>query len=181
MLPDRISFFRRPTEVVAHDLIGCWLSHRVDGSWRRVRLVETEAYLPDGDPACHAYRGITPRTRPMFESGGILYVYLIYGMHWCANIVTEERGKGAAVLLRAGITPHGQRINGPGRLTRYLGLTGADNGRSMNSAGLRIRTDDKTLRFQELIQRTPRIGITKAVELRLRFLAASLPDDAPGA
>lgn len=181
MSPDRVGFYRRPTEEVAHDLIGCWFSHRVDGTWRRIRLVETEAYLPEDDPACHAFRGVTPRTRPMFEPGGILYVYFIYGMHWCANVVTDARGKGAAVLLRAGITPEGKRIDGPGRLARYLGLTGDDNGRRITSAGLRIQADDRTVQFQKHIHRTPRIGITRAVELPLRFLVASFPGDVQGA
>ena len=117
----------------------------------------------------------------MFEPGGILYVYFIYGMHWCANIVTDVQGQGAAVLLRGGVTPTGKHIDGPAKLASYLGLSGDDNARRVNTPGLRVRSDDRTGEYQATIRITPRIGITKAVDRPLRFVAASLLDDAPAA
>ena len=149
-----------------------------------MRLLETEAYLGSTDAAAHSYRGITPRTKPMFEEGGILYVYFIYGMHWCANIVTEGRGLGHAVLLRAGrrqgeggrrksesrVRTNELRIDGPARLVNYLGLTGDDTGRSVLTKGFGVYEDSETDRYRARIQVTPRIGITKAADLPLRFV-----------
>lgn len=102
----------------------------------RARILETEAYDGENDPASHAYRGLTPRTAIMFGPAGFLYVYLSYGIHWCMNIVTGENGVASAVLLRAAeatdITDsdHAAAIllRGPGNLTRGLEITGADNG-----------------------------------------------------
>ena len=101
-------WFARPTEQVARDLIGCALV--VDaGSANAVvaRIVETEAYLGTSDPASHAYRGPTPRSRVMFGPAAHLYVYFTYGMHHCANVVTEPDGIAGAVLLRAASVEQG--------------------------------------------------------------------------
>src|SRR4051812_34359251 len=95
------TFFDRDTELVARELLGCLLVHRVDGVERVGRIVETEAYLGVGDLAAHSARGVTPRTQVMFGPPGHAYVYLIYGMHHCLNIVTEGEGQGTAVLVRA--------------------------------------------------------------------------------
>jgi DNA-3-methyladenine glycosylase len=113
----------------------------------------------------------------MFEQGGILYVYFIYGMHWCANIVTEEAGKGRAVLLRAAIDEEGQRIDGPARLTKALGWNGDDNYRSVLSEDLSIYEDAETESFRQGIVVTPRIGITKAADRPLRFVVPPAPGD----
>jgi len=170
------SFFLRDTELVARELIGTVLTHEVEGEERKVRLVETEAYLGELDPAAHSYRGPTKRNAAMFEEGGILYVYFIYGMHWCANIVTEGKGRGRAVLLRAGIADDGHRIDGPARLTKYLGLTGADTGRSVLKDGLALHVDDDSASWRSRILVTPRIGITRAADLPLRFVVPRIRD-----
>ena len=94
------AFFDRDTETVARELLGCLLVHRSDGVERIGRIVETEAYLGVEDLAAHSSKGITPRTRIMFGPAGYAYVYLIYGMHHCINVVTGPPGEGTAVLLR---------------------------------------------------------------------------------
>jgi DNA-3-methyladenine glycosylase len=131
------SFFERPPDAVAFDLVGSWLVVHDEPREIRAFIVETEAYGGSNDPASHAFRGPTKRSEIMFGPAGFLYVYLIYGMHWCMNIVTEPRGTASAVLLRAAElyvpTPGGAgdevvALRGPGNLTRGLGITGADNG-----------------------------------------------------
>ena len=131
------SFFERPPDVVAADLVGSWLVVHDGPRTTRAFIVETEAYGGRNDPASHAFRGPTKRSEIMFGPAGFLYVYLIYGMHWCMNIVTEPSGTASAVLLRAAelyVPAPGDAgyevvaLRGPGHLTRGLGITGADNG-----------------------------------------------------
>jgi len=95
------SFFLRPTLTVARDLLGRTLVRLLDGQRLAGRISEVEAYIGEDDLASHAARGLTPRNRAMYGSGGLAYVYLIYGMHHCLNVVTEEEGFPAAVLIRA--------------------------------------------------------------------------------
>jgi len=122
-------FYARPTLKVARDLLGKVLAHKTPGSTRMARIVEVEAYLGGRDPASHAYRGPTPRTAPMFGPPGRSYVYFVYGMYYCLNIVTESDGIAGAVLLRgaeplAGFDDAGVRaLAGPGKLARAFGLT----------------------------------------------------------
>jgi DNA-3-methyladenine glycosylase len=131
------SFFDRPPVEVAPDLIGCTVLFQGAGG----RIVETEAYAPD-DPSSHAYRGMTARNSVMFGPPGHLYVYFVYGMHFCANISCQEKGIGAAVLLRAlepttgidemiarrGTTDLRLLCGGPARLAQALGITREANG-----------------------------------------------------
>ena len=108
-------FFNRNTVTVAKELLGKYLCRQINGRIIKVKITETEAYCGVNDKACHASRGLTPRTKIMFGSPGYAYVYLIYGMYYCLNFVTEETGNPSAVLIR-GI----EGIRGPGKLCREL-------------------------------------------------------------
>jgi DNA-3-methyladenine glycosylase len=125
-------FFRRDTVVVARDLIGAWFARRYRGSWYGGRIVETEAYLGPGDAAAHSWKGRrTPRVEPMYGDGGLLYVFFVYGMHHCANVVTRVAGDPQAVLLRAAEGPEGapaRLMSGPARLCAALGVTKTASG-----------------------------------------------------
>jgi DNA-3-methyladenine glycosylase len=153
-------FYLRPTVEVARGLLGQTLQCGA----RSGRIVEVEAYLPFIDPAAHAHRGLTPRTRVLYGPPGHAYVYLIYGMHHCLNVVAEAAGTPGCVLIR-GVTGAG---NGPGKLTRALGITLAHDGCDLTHPGpLTIRSG----RAPCAIEVTPRIGIRAAVDWPLRFLA----------
>ncbi len=166
------SFYSRPTIDVARDLLGKIIVHRDGDQTRTGRIVETEAYLGTSDPAAHAYRGATPRTRVLFGHPGHAYVYLIYGMYHCLNVVAEEEGTAGCVLIRAiepvaNVTGSG---NGPGRLTRALGITLEHYGADLTQGNLTIREAAK--RDQLEIGISPRIGIREAVDWPLRFFVA---------
>lgn len=151
-------FYDRPTLTVAKELLGTEL---VFGRHRGI-ITETEAYIGQGDPACHAARGQTPRNAPMFGPAGFSYVYFIYGMYHCLNFVTEKEGFPAAVLIR-GIT----NLSGPGKLCREFGIT-----REHTNLDL---TTHESFYVQETglkpkFKATPRIGISKGQELEWRFV-----------
>lgn len=141
------AFFERHTVEVARDLLGKILVVRSprSGLLRAVRIVETEAYR-SGDPASHSARGLTPRCAVMFGTPGISYVYLIYGMYSMLNFVTEPEGSPGAVLIRA-VEPCGagdgarSATNGPGRLTRHLGITLRDGGLPLQGPRLWVGED----------------------------------------
>lgn len=158
------AFFDRATRRVARDLLGttCWV--RGPDGIRSARLVETEAYLRN-DPASHAYRGPTRRNRSMFKRPGTLYVYRIHQVV-CANLVTRP---GEAVLLRAGSPARGDPTSGsgPGRLCRLLGLTIADDGIDA-VRGHRIGVAPRS-GPTDRIAVGPRVGLSRAVERRLRY------------
>jgi DNA-3-methyladenine glycosylase len=160
-------FYERPTVLVARALLGCRLA-RLEPDERRVaRIVETEAYVAN-DPASHAYRGKTERNRSMFERPGTLYVYRIHQVH-CANVVTRP---GEAVLLRgaepvsAGLGP----THGPGRLCRAFSLTVQEDGTDLTQGPICILPRDRPLSSPIVVG--PRVGISRAVELPLRFALA---------
>ncbi|HXX55415.1 MAG TPA: DNA-3-methyladenine glycosylase [Methanoregula sp.] len=180
------SFYERDAITVATGLLGCCLVHREDGFVTAGRIVETEAYL-QGDPAAHSFRGRTPRTSVLFGPPGHAYVYFVYGMHWCMNVVTgtgEDRG---AVLLRAlepveGIPAMEERrktkelrllCSGPARLAQALAITGEFNGSSLLTGPLRIVSKDHSpvdgTRGTEEIVQTTRVGISKAQDKPYRF------------
>ncbi len=182
-------FFDRDTVTVARELIGARVC--LDGDTVVARLVEVEAYLGEDDLASHAYRGLTPRSQIMFGEPGHLYVYFVYGMHHCANLVTEARGKAGAVLLRAAAVEQGadtirsrraatggqiaddRLLSGPGNFCRGLGITRDDNGLDVCSVGARLRVipaDDVPN-----IATAPRIGIRHNTEAALRFCLAGHP------
>ncbi|HEY8554761.1 MAG TPA: DNA-3-methyladenine glycosylase [Burkholderiales bacterium] len=164
------AFYNRDTVVVAQALLGKHLVHVVDGVRRIGRIVEVEAYLGPHDLAAHSSRGLTPRTRVMFGPPGHAYVYLIYGMHWCMNVVTQREGTGSAVLLRA-IEPVQNvegRTQGPGLLCRALGIDGRHNGHDLLSDDLYIAAPPARERFA--IVRRPRIGVDYAGHWARRLL-----------
>lgn len=147
---------------VARALLGMDLVHIVRGRARVGRIVETEAYGGPDDLACHSSKGRTPRTEVMFGPPGHAYLFLVYGMHLCVNVVV---GNGAAVLIRA-LAPRvgleGVRTDGPGRLTRALGLSLALNTRPLDRQPLFIaRGESVTPRH---IEAGPRIGVDYAGE-----------------
>jgi DNA-3-methyladenine glycosylase len=160
------SFYARPALTVARDLLGTHLVLE-EGSQRRVgRIVETEAYIGEHDLACHAAKGLTPRTEVMFGPPGRAYVYLIYGMHHCFNVVTDAAGVGAAVLVRAvepveGFPP-GTRMNGPGRLCKAFGITLAHNRFDLKVSALYLTAGEPVEERQ--VARGPRIGVDYAGE-----------------
>jgi DNA-3-methyladenine glycosylase len=167
-------FFRGSTVRVARDLVGAWLARRWRGGWYGARIVETEAYLGPTDRAAHSWGGRrTARNEPMYADGGHLYVFLVYGMHHCANVVTRREGIAEAVLLRAAEGPEGappRLLSGPGKLCAGLGITTSDSGRDLLDGGpLRILRRPGR---RPTIEVSRRIGIDYAGEARdwpLRF------------
>ena len=129
------SFYDRDTVVVARELLGKHLVHVVDGVERVGRIVEVEAYLGPHDLAAHSARGLTDRTRVMFGPPGHAYVYLVYGMHWCTNVVTQAEGLASAVLLRAlePVRNLAGRTQGPALLSRAMDLDRRCNGHDLLS------------------------------------------------
>lgn len=158
------SFYARSALVVARQLLGTILVHVVDGTRRAGMIVETEAYLGERDAASHAFKGRTARTDVMFGPPGHAYVYLIYGMHHCLNVVCARDGTAAAVLLR-GLAPlegfaAGVRTDGPGRLTRALGVTRAHNRVDLLADRLFLLPGQRIA--PRLVARGPRIGVDYA-------------------
>ena len=172
-------FFDRDTVVVARELVGASLvrAHPLTGAPEAFRVVETEAYTED-DPACHAYGKKTGRAAMLYEGPGLAYVYLIYGMYDCLNVVTEKAGTAGAVLFRALEPPPGTnyRTHGPGRLTKALGITrAAHNGIPLTeTSSAWYLAPGKPVPKKKLVQ-TTRIGITKAVEHPWRFYEEGNP------
>ena len=127
------SFYDRDTQLVARELLGQWIVHQTGGRRLVGRIVETEAYLGEQDLAAHSSKGRTARTEVMFGPPGHAYVYFIYGMHHCVNVVTEREGRAAAVLLRA-VEPVENltgRTSGPGLLCRALEIDRRLNGHDL--------------------------------------------------
>jgi DNA-3-methyladenine glycosylase len=168
---------------VARDLVGCVISVDAGSPWAVLgRIVETEAYLGLADPASHAFRGPTPRNEVMFGPPAHLYVYFTYGMHHCANVVTEVDGVAGAVLLRAASVHHGvdmvasrrgagvataALLRGPGNLCRGLGITRADNGIDLLDPAARVRIEPRVQRPPIAV--TTRVGVRLAADRLLRF------------
>jgi DNA-3-methyladenine glycosylase len=171
------AFYARSVHDVAHDLVGCIVHH--DGA--SGRIVEVESYH-EQEPACHAFAGLTPRTRTLFGPPGFAYVYRSYGIHALLNAVAEDEGVGAAALIRAlepiegidlmrerrGLERAEDLCNGPGKLTQALGISLDLNGTPLVGGPIEIlpRTAEPA------IVTGTRIGITKAVELPWRFCDA---------
>jgi DNA-3-methyladenine glycosylase len=175
-----VDFYARPVHDVARDLIGCVVRHGETAG----RIVETESYHME-EPACHAYVGLTPRTRTLFGPPGRAYVYFSYGIHSLLNAVCEDEGVGAAVLIRAlepvdgvelmrarrGLERTHELCSGPGKLTQALGIGLADNDSSLLDGPIEVlgRAAEPQIVVGE------RVGITKAAELPWRFCDAASP------
>jgi DNA-3-methyladenine glycosylase len=180
-----VSFFTRPAEIVAAELLGMVVVSSVGGEITEARIVETEAYLGYDDPASHGYlHRRNARNAALFGPPGSWYVYLSYGMHWCANLVCQKVGLASAVLLRALEPTEGLDImrrrrgrvldrdlcSGPGKLCQALGITRELDGTRMSRSQVIIRPAG---RWEETpVAVTPRIGITKAADWPLRFHVA---------
>ena len=176
------SFFARPTSEVARDLLGKLIVHKLNGYTLAGKIVEAEAYLGIGDQAAHASRGITERTKVLFGPPGHAYVYFIYGMYECLNLVCEPDGTAGCVLIRAlepvsGIDQMYQRrpaarrlrdlASGPGKLTLAMGITRKHYGCDVTRGVLQVREFAAPPRHE--IVTTGRIGLTVCEDFPLRF------------
>jgi DNA-3-methyladenine glycosylase len=185
MTPLPAEFYARPVLEVAPALIGCAVVH---GGTAGV-IVETEAYH-ESEPASHAFAGLTPRTQTLYGEPGHAYVYRSYGIHALLNAVCEPAGIGSGVLIRALLPTTGlarmqarrglvggrpardeDLCSGPGRLTQAMGISLADNGTPLASGSVRIHARERDWLDPVLVQ-GPRVGITRAVDLRWRFSLA---------
>ncbi len=189
-----IDFYLNDVARVARRLIGKIFIRKTAGQLLAARIVETEAYLSGGDLASHSGPGPTIRNAPMFANGGILYVYMIYGIHYCANIVAEPKGKGSAVLIRAAEPLSGidemmvnrggsERVDinkdnsikskvklcsGPGNFAKAFNLNKSNNFSPLS--GPEFYLLDYGLMPDERIISGKRIGIKKSADLKLRFM-----------
>ena len=174
------AFFRRRTVAVARDLLGAWIARRFRGRWYGARIVETEAYLGAKDRAAHSWNGRrSKRVEPMYADGGHLYVFLVYGMHHCANVVTRREGEPEAVLLRAAEGPEEapRLLSGPGRLCKALGISVSMSAQDLLGGGP-VRILRRRRGRRPRIGVSPRIGVDYAGEAArwpLRFFDADSP------
>lgn len=171
-------FYDRDTILVAKELLGKYVIHVTSGTERVGKIVEVEAYLGPHDLAAHSARGRTKRNEVMFGPPGFAYVYLIYGMHFCMNVVTEREGHASAVLLRAlePIRNLTGATNGPALLCKAMNIDRRLNGHDLLSDDFYIATDAAPGRFR--IVKRPRIGVDYAgawARRHLRFYIAGNP------
>jgi len=172
------SFYDRDTKLVARELLGKLLVHETDGVRHVGKIVETEAYLGEHDLAAHSSKGLTPRTKIMFGPPGHAYVYFIYGMYNCMNVVTEREGHASAVLLRAvePVLNLESRSCGPGLLCRAMKIDRRLNGHDLLSDHFFIAEPETAEKF--VIVKRPRIGVDYAkhwVKRLLRFYIKGNP------
>ena len=178
------SFYLRPTLIVAKNLLGKYFVRTLGKQTLVGKIVEVEAYLGEKDPASHTYRGKTKRNEVMFKKGGHLYVYFTYGMHFCANVVTEKEGIGHAVLLRAIEPVEGLELmrrnrgystdesdknltNGPAKMCEAYGIGREENGTDLLGDKIFITTGESITKSG--IAASQRIGIRKATDKKWRF------------
>lgn len=173
-------FYERPTLDVAVDILGKHIVFKPQSRILTARIVEVEAYIGTDDPACHAARGMTERNAVMFGPGGYSYVYFIYGMYHCLNIVTEPNDTAAAILIRAAEPLHGFSsesvrrkgalpLGGPGKLCREFGITLDHNGLDLTGEVLYLEDHGKQVKN---VTRTRRIGIKVGEDRLWRFCDA---------
>ena len=189
------SFYLDSPDIVARNLLGKLITRNLNGERLTGRITEIEAYLGLSDPASHSFIGKTARNAVLFGPPGFSYVYFIYGMHYCLNFSCQPEGEPGGVLIRAlqpvagldtmarlrGLaSPVKPKLlcSGPGRLCEALGITLAENGLDVTRAKSPLRVLDDGFRPTS-ITATPRIGISKAVDLPLRFLMTAQDPGAP--
>jgi DNA-3-methyladenine glycosylase len=184
----------RPAPDVAPDLLGAVLEVDSPQGTVAVALSEVEAYAGLADPASHAFRGRTQRTAVMFGPAGFLYVYFVYGMHWCCNVVCGPDGEASAVLLRAGRVIAGEPVarsrrpaartavelaRGPARLASALGLVGTDTGVDLLDPASPVRLRAGAPVPAAAIRRGPRVGVAVAAEVPWRLWVDGDPTVSP--
>jgi DNA-3-methyladenine glycosylase len=168
------NFYDRPTLQVARDLIGARLVRILDGVKLVGLITETEAYIGEQDLGCHAKAGLTPRTQVMYGPPGHAYVYFTYGNHWMLNVVTEQEGFPAAVLLRA-IQPlegaeimftrrHGRDTFGPGKLTQAMGISKNENGLDLTKTSGSLWIETGVHVPDSRVTKSPRVGLYSVPE-----------------
>ncbi len=164
------SFYDRDTVTVAQELLGKYLVHVIDGQEKIGKIVETEAYLGEHDLAAHSSKGRTRRTEVMFGPPGFAYVYMIYGMYYCINVVTECEGHASAVLLRAlePVKNLDGKTSGPGLLCRAMGIDKRLHGHDLLSDDLYL-ADPQTGEKITIVKR-PRVGVDYAKHWAKRLL-----------
>jgi DNA-3-methyladenine glycosylase len=175
-----VAALSRPAEEAARLLLGTVVVRLAAGGVRAARIVETEAYLGETDPAAHSFRGRTARTAPIWGPPGTVYVYFIYGMHYCLNFAVDLEGTAGCVLIRAaeplaGLAPG--TVTGPGRLCRALGIDTALSGRHLFETGSTLYLREG--RAPLSIGISTRVGIRLAAERPLRFFDADSPSVSP--
>ncbi len=174
------NFYNRPTLKVARELLGCYLFRKTSDGIMVGKIIETEAYCGPKDKANHASKGLTPRTAPMFGKAGYSYIYLIYGMYNCLNIVTEKEGYPAAVLIRSiepikgvelmmknrnsNISKIKNLTNGPGKLCQALSLNKEQNNLDITTKKNNIWIENSSQKYK--IKKSPRVGIDYAGEYK---------------
>jgi DNA-3-methyladenine glycosylase len=192
--PLPLSFFRRPADIVAPELLGCTLSvlQRRSSASAPLRLcatiTEVEAYLGTSDPASHVWKGRrTPTVENLYAPPGTWYVYKSHGLHWCCNLTTQGRDEGHAVLIRGVVAQDAQTLSlfrrrrgpkvaernlsdGPGKLTQALGIDRSLDGVRMAGSWAEVHPGGKVRNTQHSILTTPRIGLTRAIDWPLRWL-----------
>lgn len=159
-------FFEQKTLKAAKGLLGKTLCARKDGKILKGIIVETEAYRGEDDLACHASKGRTKRTETLYKKAGTVYAYLVYGMHYCLNVVTEKENYPSAVLIRGVVEDNGkvspcQRISGPGRVCRYFGIDKTFNGLDVFGKNIWIEDNGFKIRPCEILK-SKRIGVDYA-------------------
>jgi DNA-3-methyladenine glycosylase len=180
------SFYKDSPEVVARKLLGKLITRDLNGEQLTGRIIEVEAYLGLSDPASHSFVGKTARNAVLFGPPGFSYVYFIYGMYYCLNFSCQPEGEPGGVLIRAlqpiaGLEVMGRLrgfsgpvkpallCSGPGRLCQALGITRTENGIDVTRADSQLQVLDDRFRPAS-ISVTPRIGISKAIDMPLRFV-----------
>jgi DNA-3-methyladenine glycosylase len=171
-------FSKEDTAALARELLGTFLVHQDEQHTRIGRIVEVEAYLGVHDRAAHSHRGLTPRTEIMFGPPGYAYVYLIYGLHCCMNVVTGPSGQASAILLRAlePVADLAGRSNGPGLLTRAMDIDRRHNGVDLLGDRLFLTAGPGHVQTHRVVAR-PRIGVEYAGAWARRLLRFYVRDN----